>query len=219
MRGGSATVVRMKRVGSPEWRTSGASCAWLRRSRTRWGAACCSHPPGTCCRRRRRWDWGARCATAEYWCSTPSAGDTHPAVSNRRQPRRSHRRRWHLGNDAYRDAAEQVINRAAMGRLGLFCLGGMIKMPKHTYAEPLHLQMCPEERPGAARLSSSSLTHEWRRIIVAPVKESFPTALQGRRVAQDNGKSWEPCSVLRVTARWDILLNSYSANTTLWHLY
>lgn len=76
-----------------------------------------------------------------------------------------------------------------MGRLGLFCLGGMIRMPKHIYAKPLHLQMCPEESPGAARLSSSSLIHEWSRIIVAPVKESFSTALQGWWVTQDNGKS------------------------------
>lgn len=110
-----ATVVWIKSVGSPEWRASGASCAWLQRSCTRWGAAYCSHPLGTCCRRHRRWDWGARCETAEYWCSTPSARDTHSTISNRRDMSQSQSRRhgWHFGDGAYRDENLQVISHEA----------------------------------------------------------------------------------------------------------
>lgn len=60
-------------VSSPEWKASGVSCAWLRRSCTRWDAVGRWYPPGTCCRRRPPWDWGGRRGAADYWCSTHSA--------------------------------------------------------------------------------------------------------------------------------------------------
>lgn len=85
---------------SPEWRASGVSCVWLWRSCTRWGAACCSRPPGTCCHRHQRWDLGGRRGAPEYWCSTHSARNT---TSCYEQPVlwcnvRSHCCGWHLDN-------------------------------------------------------------------------------------------------------------------------
>lgn len=83
-----------KRGGvSPEWRASGASCAWRRRSCTPPGALGCSRPPGTCCRRRRWWGWAARCGAAGYWCSTHSAGKQETAFEHASPPRLTFRER------------------------------------------------------------------------------------------------------------------------------
>lgn len=180
----SDTVVRIKRVGSPEWRASGASCAWLQRSCIRWGAACCSYPPGTCCRHHRRWDWGARCETAGHWCSTPSARDTHSAISDRRDMSQSQSRRrgWHLGDGAHRDENLQVISHEADET------SWVVLFRRHDK----DVDPCICKASTCTNVSWGKMRHcTVKQLIVNSwMKESFPTGLQGQLLfAQD--KRWK----------------------------